>query len=357
MKKIYNILTMCLLAFVLPSYAFAYDATEEITCDSGVLQSDSAATFSANWEPVSYNISYNLNDGDFGTNHPTTATYDTAFTVDNPTHAGATFAGWEITGMDNNEHTFGSTTNTNTTYTTSETNFKNLTATENGNITFTAKWTCNIGHSGDNCALNTYQITVDKNGGYGSLTVNGVTQSGATNVVVNCSYGDTITLPVWDGSINAMTKSGGYFVFTGWSQNTITCDADKTVTAQWGECPMANAGEHVANIQKEAVRDNTCRYLYVCSTGYIVDAENPSAINGDYISGTPGSVAVLTTPSCVAGTVQLGYIDSVTGDYIDTTPTTCTYDTTFNLPPAPTKTGYTFTGWELIEPEPGIEAL
>ena len=47
MKKIYNILTICLLTFVLPSYAFAYDATEEITCDSGVLQSDSAATVPA----------------------------------------------------------------------------------------------------------------------------------------------------------------------------------------------------------------------------------------------------------------------------------------------------------------------
>jgi len=98
-------------------------------------------TFVANWTANTYSISYALNSGTNGANAPTTATFDTAFTLSNPTRTGYAFAGWDITGMDSVTHTIGSTTSQATSLTgRKETSFKNLRATS-GTVTFTAKWT------------------------------------------------------------------------------------------------------------------------------------------------------------------------------------------------------------------------
>ena len=100
---------------------------------------------------ITYNISYNLDGGTHGSSHPTTATYDTGFTVSNPTKPGYTFAGWNITGMDGVTHYYGdSSSSYSTTTATSLSNitktwFKNLHSTASSTVTFTAQWTprCN----------------------------------------------------------------------------------------------------------------------------------------------------------------------------------------------------------------------
>ena len=115
-----------------------------------------------------YTISYALNNGNYGSSHPTSGTYDTNVTVNNPTksitlnfnagssggtinYTGAgvsasggtvnyTFNGWNISGMDSITHYFGSTTSTATSSTgRKETTFKNLRSTA-GTVTFTATW-------------------------------------------------------------------------------------------------------------------------------------------------------------------------------------------------------------------------
>ena len=109
---------------------------------------NAGASYSANaalnlyaiYNPNTYSISYNLDGGSYGENYPTSATYDTAFTVNNPTKNGHTFTGWNITGMDSVTHNFGSSTTTNTSINgTKATSFKNLRATS-GTVTFTAEW-------------------------------------------------------------------------------------------------------------------------------------------------------------------------------------------------------------------------
>ena len=61
-------------------------------------------TFKANWTPITYSISYELNRGNaattpaHGSSHPGTATYDVAFTVSNPSMKGYTFTGWTLDG-------------------------------------------------------------------------------------------------------------------------------------------------------------------------------------------------------------------------------------------------------------------
>lgn len=419
MKKIYNILTICLLTFVLPSYAFAYNATEEITCDSGVLQSDSAATFSANWEPVSYNISYNLNNGEFGTNHPTTAIYNTPFTVDNPTRFGYLFNGWNITGMDAVEHTFGSIKNTNTTYTTSETSFMNLRSTS-GTVNFAALW----GATNATVNLNNNNVTID--------TVNAVFDSAmpAVNTSNVALTMPTRTNAVFMGYFDAITNGNKYYNADLTSNRTWDKTGNQTLYAQFEECSCVNNNDNVATCTVTGVNaSNQCEYAYTCVEGYINGLQNDVPVTSGtftgatatasnnvvagcsslayytitYMDGTeeitglfPDQYAItngITLPTAtgytpvtktgytfvgwydnpeltgtpITGwsrgqtgnkifyakwtpkTVQLQYVDKDTGDEIDTTPTTCTYDTTFNLPPAPTKTGYIFTGWELVE--------
>ncbi|RAP49470.1 MAG: hypothetical protein BZ138_07625 [Methanosphaera sp. rholeuAM270] len=104
--------------------------------------SSGTVTFTATWSPNTYSIAYaSMDDASYGTNHPTSATYNSSFTIDNPTKTGSTFAGWTITGMDTTTHTYGSATTTETSISnTNATTFNNLRSTS-GTVTFTANWT------------------------------------------------------------------------------------------------------------------------------------------------------------------------------------------------------------------------
>lgn len=135
-----------------------------------------ATTVTANFIRTinSYSIDYVLNGGSHGANHPASATYNTAFTVNNPTKTGHTFNGWYITGMDSITHTYGSSTTMNTTISsTQETSFNNLRSTS-GVVTFTANWT-----------INSYTITVTArsekvDGTLETTTTGGVVSGGGT---------------------------------------------------------------------------------------------------------------------------------------------------------------------------------
>ena len=99
--------------------------------------------FKATWTINKYTISYNLDGGSYGTNHPTSANYNQAVTINNPSKAGYTFAGWNISGMDSSTHNIGSTTSAATSLNgRKETSYKNLRITA-GTVTFKATWTKN----------------------------------------------------------------------------------------------------------------------------------------------------------------------------------------------------------------------
>ena len=87
-----------------------------------------------------YTISYDLAGGSFGEHHPSTATYNSSFTVSTPSKSEMEFTGWTITGMDSIAHTYGSNTSTNTTLNNvTSTSFKNLRQTS-GTVYFKANW-------------------------------------------------------------------------------------------------------------------------------------------------------------------------------------------------------------------------
>lgn len=161
-------------------------------------------TVHAQWNPISYSVTYDLAGGSFGAAHPTSATYDQAFTVSNPTRSGYRFAGWTITGMDSTTHVYGSKTTTATSLSgIADTSFKNLRA-SGGTVKFTAVW-----------VPNSYNISYDLAGG--SFGASHPTTAGCNSTV-------TISNP---------TRTG--YVFAGWTitnmDSTTHTYGSRTTTA------------------------------------------------------------------------------------------------------------------------------
>ena len=169
-------------------------------------------TISSSASLATYTISYNLDGGAHGSSHPTTATYNTAFTVNNPTKTGYTFAGWNISGMDSTTHNYGNATTTATSLNgRKETSYKNLRASA-GTVTFKATWT-----------INTYNVAWNGNGG-------SVTKNGATRVQYNNNVGTLGT-----ASRTGYTFKGWYTAASGGNKISTTTKVTGNVTyyAQW----------------------------------------------------------------------------------------------------------------------------
>ena len=132
-------------------------------------------------EVTTYNISYNLNSGSYGTYHPTsynTSTSQQTITISNPTRAGYTFSSWSISRSSSggSRPTISGTTLT-------------IPANSYGNITLTANWTAR-----------SYTITVNANGG----NISGSPPTRYSTSASAQSY--TIANPTRD-----------YYNFTGWT--------------------------------------------------------------------------------------------------------------------------------------------
>ena len=154
-------------------------------------------TYTANWTPITYNITYDLDGGSVATDNPTTYDITTStFTLNNPTKSGYTFVGW--TGSN------GTTPQTTV----------NIIIGSTGDRNYTANWT-----------LNTYYISYELNGG--------------TETAPNPT---TYTVETPTFTLNNPTKTG-YF-FAGWTYNnsntlqtTVTIaqgsTGNRTYTAHW----------------------------------------------------------------------------------------------------------------------------
>ena len=268
--------TDCTIAantFTRVGYTFASwtkDSTTGTTYNVGTKVKNLATSGNVNmyakWNTNTYKIAYTLNNGTLGTNKPTSASYDANVLIDNPTknltvninanNQGATisktsvtqaqtFNGWTVTGLNTSTAKTGTASNAVTTaYTgtsTKNTYFKNLTATNNGTVTFVANWgntavtlptitktgyTCGFADtatgaikyasgskytpSGETsktiyakCNANTYTITYNANGGSGTMNK------------TTCTYDTNCTL-----AANTFTYEGHDFV--SWAKDSAT---------------------------------------------------------------------------------------------------------------------------------------
>ena len=224
---------------------------------TGNLTISSSASF------ATYSLSYNLDGGAYGSSHPTSATYNTAFTVNNPTKTGYSFTGWNITGMDNVTHTYGSSTTTATSINgTKVTSFKNLRASA-GTVNFKANW-----------SANTYNIAYNLNGGtFGT--------NHPTTVAYNVSF-----------TVNNPTRSG--YTFTGW---TIT--GMDNVTHTYGSA--TSTGTSLSSIMATTFKNlrSTAGTVTFTATWRL----NAYTIIFDGNGGTPVTQTRSITPGSAIGTL------------------------------------------------------
>ena len=103
----------------------------------------------AKWNPITYAVSYKEDGGTLGSSAPTSATYDSAFSVSAPTKTGYTFNGWTVSGYNSDTAKWGTedscsdkvadvggkVTTSGIAY------FKNLASDANATVTLTAQWT------------------------------------------------------------------------------------------------------------------------------------------------------------------------------------------------------------------------
>ena len=307
-----------------------YDTCYVTSCATGysLNATSNATSCTAN----TYTISYTLNGGSRGTNHPTSGTYGTAFTVDNPTHSHATFAGWNITGMDSVTHTYGSSTTTATSISsTNATSFTNLRA-SSGTVTFKATWTCDTGYNGTSCGANTYTVkydsnkpstatgsisgsTADSSHTYGTakaLTTNGYTLTGWTFAGWNTKADGTGTSYADKASVSNLTTTNGGTVtlYAKWTQN---CNAiTMNNTARGGS--TSNTTLYKKTDATAWYSNNTCT---TAVTTTAAPAKTNAAFSGYYTASdnTTTSVGSSASPSALSTTWTVNAATTVYAHY------------------------------------------
>lgn len=261
-------------------------------CNTGYSANNDGTACVAN----TYTISYAGMDGaTHGSSHPTTGTYDTEFTVNNPTKPGYTFAGWDISGMDSVTHYYGASSATSTstatslghaTITPSIIKFKNLRATS-GTVTFTAAWTPNVIASAS-----------DK-----QLTYNGSAQSCA-NV--------TVTTPGSGYTIKYSNVANGTFTTTVPTMTNVS-ESPKTIYYQVSapnhitatgsySCSMVNAADVVT------IMDGSTN---VTNSGSATTFPNNKVLTASCASGATPTLSNTGTASVATTTISNGTITMV----------------------------------------------
>ena len=109
-------------------------------------QENGEVNIHAQWTPNIYNLTYDLNDRSGTSSWVHTPTpdsslaYDTTGTIAKPSRTWYAFKGWDISGMDGNQHNIGTGTYNDTSLTEiTATKYKNLRATS-GTVKFVAQW-------------------------------------------------------------------------------------------------------------------------------------------------------------------------------------------------------------------------
>ena len=225
-------------------------------------------SYTANWTPKTYSISYTLNSGTVSGN-PTSYTIETAtFTLKNPTRTNYTFTGW--TGSN------GTSPETTVTIEKGSTGDKSYTANWSQNaVTYTISYNYNSGQKG------TYAPTSGTVGSYARIsnpTRSGYTFAGWTITGMNPST----TKPCYYG--NGSTDSTNTKVTSGTSLNGITAQYFKDLRNTSGTVTFT------ATWTENVVEDNEYNISYSLGTGATAGSPAPT-------SGTKGTYINIANPT------------------------------------------------------------
>lgn len=328
-------------------------------------------TLTASWTANTYNINYILNSGSFGagTSHPTTANYDTEFTVSNPTRKNYTFASWSISGMSSGDtHYINGAGHTGTTATTATTKFKNLHYESGKTVNFNANWngkyyevtlndtcpdgaahptTCKSGSQTVACSATPNKIYEKYDTGWYLTTQGGATFSQLTVLPVCNKYKfkGFCKGTCSDTNKEVINASGAK---TGNMTNTMFSDDDtgtRQFTAAYDVCTCSASTGVQSCVAASTTAENKCVFTVTCKTGYSQDG----ASNG-LITFPKTSDSNSYTATCQA--ITYGFKIDVNGGKDGTLPTG-TIEIKYDAPlknlssyTVPCKAGYVITGLE-----------
>ncbi|NLP48933.1 MAG: hypothetical protein GX345_08360 [Clostridiales bacterium] len=261
--------------------------------DKTLVAATEATTYKAKWKINTYTITFKLENGDddleVPTDHGEVPLAPTGFSK-----TGYTFDGWDKTLIAATEAT-----------------------------TYTAQW-----------KINTYTITFDADGGTGG---------GSQSV----DHGDMPTPPT-------VSKEG--YSFDGWDKTVVAATEDATYTAQWTVNSYyvtfdSNAGSGSMNDQEITFGQsaNLTENAFTAPeghnfAGWNTKADGTGTSYGDKASyGPMGAADVTLYAQWTVKEFTISF-DSDGGSEVDSI--SQDYGTAVTAPTDPTKTGYTFKGWE-----------
>ena len=314
-------------------------------------------TVKAQWKVVNYSISYNLNGGTVEGN-PNSYTVESDFTLKNPTKEGYTFAGWSGTGFSGTEKTV---------------TIKNAT----GDREYTANWTANQ-----------YTITFNTDGG---SKIDPITQDYGTKITAPANPAKTgYTFAGWSEEIPATMPAGNMTVKAKWTINqyTITFNTDggsavASITQDYGTEITAPANPTKTGYTfagwDENIPANMPAKNMTIKAKWTINQYTVTFKNGDEVvkSAEMNYGSTITAPAVPVKEGHTfkgwqGYADNMTVPARNVTFTaqwtinqytltfkngetvyktiTQDYGTAIAKPADPTKTGYTFDGWDKTIP-------
>ena len=282
-------------------YTFAgwFNGTTPVTTDT-VWTTDSGVTLTAHWEVgEAYTITY---VGTEAGKNPTQYNVEQAFTLVNPTREGWTFTGWSGTGLTGED---------------------NLTVTvpkgSTGDRTYTAHW-----------KINQYTLTWDFDGG---ATVSTAYTSGTID------YGTAITAP------EVPTKTG--YTFAGWdAEIPATMPAKSMVIKalwtvnQYTIAFVTDGGTAIAPITQDYGTP-------------VAAPEKPTKTGYTFLGWDMDVPATMPAENLTITALWKVNQYTITFDTDGGTPiasVTLDYGAPVTAPANPTKTGYTFAGWDTAIP-------
>ena len=297
----------------------AADGGTQVTADTTVTNTD-AHTLYAHWTAISYTVRFNANGGS-GTMSDQSFTYDAAqeLTANGFTYTGYTFKGWSTSTAP--------ALNADITYSNGQ-SVSNLTTTANGIVNLYAVWT-----------QDTYTI------GYtlGENAVNG--------------EGNPTTYRVADLPITLADPTREGYTFIGWTEPTLLSTATKNYSI-----PAGTAGDltFTANwqVNQYTITFQTSGGSTIASItqdyGTEVTAPANPTRKGHTFTGWDKAIPA-TMPAENMTIIAQWKINQYTitfntdgGSAID--PITQNYGAAITAPADPTKTGYTFNGWDKAIP-------
>ena len=278
-------------------------------------------SYTANWTPINYTISYNLNGGSLSGQKTSYNIETAAFTLSQPTRSGYTFTGWTGTGLS------------------SATKSVTVSKGSTGNRSYTANW-----------SANGYTVSFNYNKpstAAGAMSGNGTTSKGVTYAA---SYG---TLP--QPSMPGWTFNGWYTAASGGSRisatTTYIAAGNQTLYAHWTLNTYSisyNANGGSLSGQKTSYNVNTDSFTLPTPTknGYTFTGWTGS-------NGTTAQKSVTITKGSTgnrnytANWTPTNYSISYTlnGGSLNGQRTSYNIETANFTLPMPTRNGYTFTGW------------